>query len=199
MKKIILAITFAFCSVPAAFAHEAGETAAHQHSGMRQFSSPEINIMEFENNFSGSFHGSYMQMSANKKQDGYEGYVLFGGKKIKAEIGPQQSKNKDGKKVQKIGGKFGDISFVFDSLDAKNGVYSFKRGDETATVSVLFEYRSGKHIVNPVFVVKNNNRSYIVRMKGECCYGKGLYYAAMLYGISNFDSNPPQAKAAEKK
>ena len=196
MRKIIFAIAMTICTVSVAMAHEAGETSAHHHEGMRAFSSPEVNIMEFENNFSGTFHGSYMQMSVNKKQDGYEGYVLYKGKKIKAELAPQQVKGSDGKKTQKLGGKFGDVSFVFDSLDAKNGVYTFKRGEETATVSILFEYRKGKHMVNPVFVVKNNNRSYIVRMEGECCYGRGLYYAAMLYGMSSFDSNPVQSKAA---
>lgn len=195
MKKILLAFAFALCSVSAAMAHEAGETSAHHHAGMRAFTSPEVNIMEFENIFSGTFHGSYMQMSPNKKQDGYEGYVLYNGKKIKAELAPQQVKGSDGKKIQKLGGKFGDVSFVFDSLDAKNGVYTFKHGEETATVSILFEYRKGKHMVNPVFVVKNNNRSYIVRMEGESCYGRGLYFAAMLYGMSNFDANPVQVKA----
>ena len=195
MKKILFAFAFALCSVSAAMAHEAGETSAHHHAGMRAFSSPEVNIMEFENNFSGTFHGTYMQMSPNKKQDGYEGYVLYNGRKIKAELAPQQVKGSDGKKTQKLGGKFGDVSFVFDSLDAKNGVYTFRRGEETATVSIIFEYRKGKHMVNPVFVVKNNNRSYIVRMEGESCYGRGLYFAAMLYGMSNFDANPVQAKA----
>ena len=53
-------------------------------------------------------------------------------------------------------------------------------------------------MVNPVFVVKNNNRSYIVRMEGEACYMRSLWYSMMIYGMSNFDSNPPaQAKPSK--
>ena len=139
---------------------------------MRLFESPEINITEFQDNFSGTFHGIYFQMSANKKGDGYEGWLLSGEKKISAEITPSGKASKD--KPAKPGGKFGDVSYVFDSLDAKNGVYKLKKGDDEAEVRIMFEYRNGKHMVNPLFIVKNNNRNYIVRMKGECCYGRGL-------------------------
>ena len=85
MKKILLTLTFAILSASTAFAHEAGDTGAHHHDGLRHFTSPEINVMEYENNFSGYFHGSYINMSPNKKQDGYEGYVIFNGNKINAE------------------------------------------------------------------------------------------------------------------
>lgn len=199
MKKILLALTFAILSASTtAFAHEAGDTGAHHHDGLRHFTSPEINVMEYENNFSGYFHGSYINMSPNKKQDGYEGYVIFKGKKLNAEMKAKEAKGKDGKKKNIFTAKFGDISFEFDSLDAKNGVYTFKKGEEKNTVSVIFEYRNGKHMVNPVFLVKNNNRSYIVRMEGEACYMRSLWYSMIIYGMSNFDSNPPaQAKPSK--
>ena len=199
MKKILLAISFAVMSVSAAFAHGEGDNGAHHHGGLRHFTSPEINVMEYENNFSGYFHGSYINMSPNKKQDGYEGYVIFNGNKINAEMKAKEVKGKDGKKKNTFSAKFGDISFEFDSLDARNGVYTFRKGEEKNTVSVIFEYRKGPHMINPVFVVKNNNRSYIVRMEGEACYMRSLWYSMMIYGMSNFDTNPPaQAKQAAK-
>lgn len=200
MRKLLLALSFAVLSVPAAFAHSDGDTGAHHHAGIRHFTSPEINVMEFENNFSGYFHGSYINMAPNKKQDGYEGFVIFKGKKINAEMKAKETKGKDGKKKNAFAAKFGDISFEFDSLDAKNGVYTFKKGEEKNTVSVIFEYRKGPHMINPVFYVKNNGRTYIVRMEGEACYMRSLWYSMMIYGMSNFDANPPaQTKPAAAK
>lgn len=193
MKKLLLILAISASIFPLnASAHNAAE---HHHGGMRLFESPEVNISELGNGISGTFHGMHLQLLLGKKGNSYEGFLLDkDNKKISVKIAPSGKE-----KNAKLSGKFGDISYVFDSLDAKKGVYTFKKGTDTAEVSVFFEYRNGHHMVNPLFMIKNNDKTYMIRMKGECCYGRGLVYATMLYGLTNFDSAPVVKKQEAAK
>ncbi|MBU2530114.1 MAG: hypothetical protein KKD35_03650 [Elusimicrobia bacterium] len=152
-----------------------------QHSTIRKLVSPEFNLTEVnENTVTGTFKDMSVYLSKNDKkaEPGYNGWVVKAGKKL-----PFSIYYKD----KKMYGDFNGTVFNYESMDIKSKSYAFKTAQGETKVSYLYETKKGRHQINPLFIVKNNMRNYLVRLEGECCIGHGLYYSALLYGLTNFD------------
>ena len=179
MKKLSLFLMAMVLAGSFAFAHEDQDD---EHSKIRQFTSPKFNLTEVTN--TSVITGTFKKMSvlieklSDKKKVSYKGWIMKGEKKL-----PLLISYKD----KKLHGDFNGNKFIYSKMDKKNQSYTFKTGKGEAKVSYLFEMRDGRHQINPLFIVKNNKRNYMVRLKGECCVGHGLYYAAVIYGLTTFD------------
>ena len=195
MKKISLFLMAILLSSSLVWAHGDDE----DHSKVRHFVSPEFNLMEVTR--TSVMTGTFKEMSvlveknADKKKPGYTGWIVKNGEKLPFAI---SYKNK------KMHGDFNGNKFTYLNVDIKKQRYTFKTDKGQAKVSYFFETKEGHHQKNPLFIIKNNKRNYLVRLEGECCVGHGLYYATVLYGLTTFDeiterSQKPEARGKNKK
>lgn len=162
-----------------------------EHTKIRKLASPEFDISEVaETAMAGVF--SQMAVWSERKGSGenvsYEGWVVRDGKKLLFSLFYED---------KKLHGNFNGNEFSFLKLDAKGQKYVFKTGDGEAEVSYSYERKAGRHIINPLFVLDNNGRKYMVRLKGECCLGHGLYYAAVIYGLTTLDEPAAETGSEE--
>ncbi|MCG2724987.1 MAG: hypothetical protein L6420_01810 [Elusimicrobia bacterium] len=148
---------------------------------IRQLMSPEFNLTEInEETITGTFKDMSVHLvkSGEKENATYNGWVVKGKEKLPVSIFY---------KDKKMHGDFNGNKFTYVSMDIKKQLYTFKTDKGEAIVSYLYESKKGRHQINPLFIVKNNGRNYLVRLEGECCVGYGLYYSAVLYGLTTFD------------
>jgi len=176
IRKIILSLCLTAFSVPVMADDQT------EHSAVRYFESPEISLSETMSNgfMAGTFRGMQIWLGPDEKDDGYTGFVMREKEKLPVRIAYENKRLK---------ADFNGNVFSFDSLDAGKGVYNFKTSSGVVSVSIIYETKAGKHMMNPVFIIKKDKRNYIVRLRGESCYGHGLYYAAVLYGFTTLDSS----------
>lgn len=178
MRKLSLFLVTMILASSFVFAHGDDE----EHSKVRRFISPQFNLTEITESsiMTGTFKNMsvWLEKIADKKKVSYKGWIMKGGKKL-----PLSIFYKD----KKLHGDFNGNKFAYLSMDKKKQSYTFKTDKGKTTVSYLYEMKEGHHQINPLFVVKNNKRNYMVRLKGECCVGHGLYYSAVIYGLTTLD------------
>lgn len=187
MKKISAFLMTMLLGLSFVFAHE-----KDGHSKLRQFISPEFNLTEIKGVMSGTFKKMpvWIAKSEKKGEKGYRGWIIKEQKKLPFSIIYRDNV---------LHGYFNGKKFVYLKADAKKQTYTFKIDKDEVTVSFLYETKSGRHMINPLFVVKNNGRNYLVRLIGECCLRHGLYYAATIYGLTFFDEYEPRKEKKETK
>ncbi len=163
------------------------------HSKIRPFVSPEFNLME--NPKTSVMTGMFKKMSVlveknTDKKKGYKGWVIKEGKKLPLSL---FYKNK------KLHGDFNGNKFAYSSMNKKDQSYTFKTDKGETKVSYLYEIKEGRRMGNPLFIVKNNKRHYLIRLEGGCCVSHGLYYAAVFYGLTTFDEVQKSHKKTHKE
>jgi hypothetical protein len=188
VKKISLFLISIMFLSSFAFATEEIEHSTIRHLVGSGFNLTEVN----ENTVTGTFKAMSVYLAKNGKDEkpGYTGWVVKGEKKL-----PLSISYKD----KKMHGDFNGSKFSYDSMDIKKKLYNFKTDTGKTKVSYMYETKEGRHQVNPLFIAKNNKRNYLVRLKGECCIGHGLSYAAIIYGLTTFDDVAKVTKKKEDK
>ena len=190
MRKLSLFLVTMILASSFVFAHGEDE----DHSKVRRFKSPQFNLTEITESsiMTGTFKNMsvWLEKIADKKKVSYKGWIMKGGKKL-----PLSIFYKD----KKLHGDFNGNKFAYLSMDKKKQSYTFKTDKGKTTISYLYEMKEGRHQINPLFVVKNNERNYMVRLKGECCVGHGLYYSAVIYGLTTLDEVQSESHGKTQK
>ncbi len=147
----------------------------------RLFESPGIELMETPLN--GIMTGIFNNMHVCLKREAdniYRGWAMKENKKLPISIEWEKDKLK---------ADFNGFTFQLDTMSVEKGIYTFSTSSGTSNVSILYETKEGKKMQNPLFVIEQKKKNYLVRLKGHSCIYHGLYYAAVLYGLSALDEN----------